>query len=441
MLSNFRNKFYLHAIAAMILGLQISSALAANKFTGSIQTTNFRGDSVNQNHFTLKETVYLNGGPQNTNGPTVPPGTYYFQVTDPSGRTLLSTDNAVCRQVVVGSSGKIESVPGNSQCEHQLGSNEYPGDPRPNDRPVQLAPFSDTPNNGGGYKVWLIAKSSAEVAGCDTTIDTNNPQIIIFKSGCAKTDNFKVDFQSDPACAAWVDEFGQTSLDANRWSVVTGPAPGSNEDQQHTGTFEASHVSVSDGYLRLLLTQEARIGGGYLSKGGLIRTHVPCGYGIYEWTMRMGSTATNPSGSGINVSGGVSAGLTFWNNSETEIVFEHSAAASGPPENIWFVNFHNSDPSNGAHDPELAGEGTVTKDPLADVYETIHHYKFVWEPGKITFYVDGVEQAMHDTNVPSVPGFFMMSYFGRNFEFWGGFATIGAPRLFFIDRASYTPLE
>lgn len=45
--------------------------------------------------------MYLNGGPQNANGPGLPEGLYYFQVTDPSGGTLLSTDNAVCRQLQV----------------------------------------------------------------------------------------------------------------------------------------------------------------------------------------------------------------------------------------------------------------------------------------------------------------------------------------------------
>jgi len=135
----------------------------------------------------------------------------------------------------------------------------------------------------------------------------------------------------------------------------------------------------------------------------------------------------------------VSAGFSYWNNSQHEIVFEHSAAPAGPPESIWFVNFRNTDPGNPLHDPEAAGNGTVTQHPLADVYDAFHHYKFVWIPGSIKFYIDNALITEHTSNVPVVPGFFQMSYFGRNFINWGGLATAGT-RYFFVDRAAYTPL-
>ena len=35
--------------------------------------------------------VYINGGPQNEDTQGLPDGTYYFQVTNPSGAVLLST--------------------------------------------------------------------------------------------------------------------------------------------------------------------------------------------------------------------------------------------------------------------------------------------------------------------------------------------------------------
>src|SRR3990172_261997 len=128
--------------------------------------------------------------------------------------------------------------------------------------------------------------------------------------------------------------------------------------------------------------------------------------------MRMGSTADYPLATGVNLSGGVSAGFTYWNNSEHEIVFEHSAHSAIPPaslyspESIWFVNFRNTDPQNGFHDPEDAGEGTTTEYGLPDVYDgslplySFHTYKFVWEPGRINFYIDGVWKKEHVTNVP-----------------------------------------
>ena len=448
MLSNIRRMFLVPGIAVAICGWLVSSALAANKFTGAIHTTNFRGTAVNQNHFHLKEEVFLNGGPQHTKGPLLPPGRYYFQVTDTSGQMLLSTDNAFCRQVVVGALGKISGRPGESLCEHLLGSDNYPGDPRPNDTPVQLVPFDSS--KSGVYKVWLIAQSSA-ISGCNTTPAGDGIRLN-FANGCAKTDNFKVDFQVQPACAGWEDNFSGTELDLIRWFKESGPAPGSVPDQNNLGTFDPNNVSVGGGLLRLTMTQVPD-GTGWRSTGALIRTQVPCGYGTYEWTMRMGSTANDPIATGVNLSGGVSAGLTYWNNSEHEIVFEHSAHTATPPslspESIWFVNFHNTDPQNGNHDPEAAGEGTTTEHgllPIGNVYNQFHRYRFVWEPGtpygRISFYIDDDPnpKAVHTgPNVPTVPGLFLVSYFGRNFPFWGGFATPGT-RYFYVDRVSFTPL-
>jgi hypothetical protein len=72
--------------------------------SGAIFTTLADGSEVNYNIYPNKEAVYLDGGP----GPGAPQtaaglddGTYVFQVTDPSGKTLLSTDAAICRQFTV----------------------------------------------------------------------------------------------------------------------------------------------------------------------------------------------------------------------------------------------------------------------------------------------------------------------------------------------------
>ena len=443
MLSNIRRMVFSPVIAVAIFGLLDSSAVAANQFTGAIYTTNSTGSAVNQNHYAVKEAAFLNGGPQHLGGPSLPKGRYYFQVTDSNGRTLLSSDLAVCRQVVVGLSGKIVGVPGESACEHQLGTDGFPGDPRPNDTPVQLWPFDNT--NSGVYKVWLIAKSDDVVSGCNTTVESGGKRLN-FISKCAKTDNFKVDSQTQPACTAWVDNFNQGTLDLARWELpVSGLAPGSVPEQRNIGVFDPINVSLAGGLLTLKLTQTLDLGGVWHSSGAVIRTLAPCGYGTYQWTMRMGSSANDPLATGTIPSGGVSSGLTYWSNSQTEIVFEHSAHSAAlygngtwAPESIWFVNFHNLDPTR---DP-LVTEGTVEEHqllPLGNVYNEFHDYKFVWTSVSITFYIDGVLSALHTSNVPTVPGLFMISYFGRNFAFWGGYAS-EVTRYFYVKRASYTPL-
>ena len=79
-------------------------------FSGAIYTTLADGTKVNANIYELRSDVYLNGGPQNLNSPGLPDGVYFFQVTDPSGATLLSLDDAIYRQVLV-FNGAIFGVP------------------------------------------------------------------------------------------------------------------------------------------------------------------------------------------------------------------------------------------------------------------------------------------------------------------------------------------
>ena len=79
-------------LAALMLCFTAGAAIAA-PVTGAIFTTLIDGTAVNHNIYDLKEDVYLNGGPQ-PNAPChaagIPDGDYYFQVTDPSGKVLLS---------------------------------------------------------------------------------------------------------------------------------------------------------------------------------------------------------------------------------------------------------------------------------------------------------------------------------------------------------------
>src|SRR5215472_5236399 len=87
-------------LLALILLVGAQSASAQN-FNGSIFTTFSDGTTVNGNIYPSKAAVYLNGGPQNESSRGLPDGTYYFQVTDPAAKVLLSTDNVACRQVLV----------------------------------------------------------------------------------------------------------------------------------------------------------------------------------------------------------------------------------------------------------------------------------------------------------------------------------------------------
>src|SRR5579872_5479170 len=82
-------------MAVAMLGVTLT---ANAQLTGSIYTTNSGGTIVQGSLFGDKTLVYLDGGPQNLNsGSGLPDGSYYFQVTDPSGKVLLSADDVSCR--------------------------------------------------------------------------------------------------------------------------------------------------------------------------------------------------------------------------------------------------------------------------------------------------------------------------------------------------------
>ena len=142
------------------------------QISGTIYTTTKNGSVVNGNLFSSKSAVYLIGGPgPSCTGAGLPNGTYYFQVTDPAGGVLLSSDPITSRIVTV-TNGVfafpiVTHATGNGPCGAKT---------------VQLIPFADTPNSGGEYKVWL------------TSIATYAPGTgtFGFRPKYSKTDNFKV---------------------------------------------------------------------------------------------------------------------------------------------------------------------------------------------------------------------------------------------------------
>jgi len=189
---------------ASVYVFQTKSSAAG--FNGAIYTTIFDGQSVNENTYSSKDAVYLSGGPQNTNANGLPDGTYYFQVTDPSGATLLSTDSAVCRQLVV-FSGRVAAAEGPS-CQHPTG---IPNSSN-SSTPVKLAPFNGTPNSGSQYKVWLIRQSAGTTVAADG-------MHINFSLNNAKTDNFKVLFVPCPNCSPTSLLAGRKFYDTNANSL------------------------------------------------------------------------------------------------------------------------------------------------------------------------------------------------------------------------------
>ncbi len=172
-------KLTLTSLSLFFVSLLIAwSAPTSAALSGAVYTTTKDGTDVNENIFGSLRDVYLSGGPQNLNASGLPDGVYYFQVTDPSGKTLLSTDNAVCRQLLVAHGRVFGAAP--VQCLHANGT----FNPANGTIPIQLAPFSASPNKGNEYKVWIVPVGSA-------TISKTDPKVLNFSNSNAVTDNFK----------------------------------------------------------------------------------------------------------------------------------------------------------------------------------------------------------------------------------------------------------
>lgn len=140
----------------------------ANAVSGSIRTTFVPpatcagGSIVNCNTYNAKEDVRLTGGPQNLEA-----GTYFFKVTNPNGAVLLSSDAITERLFSVDANGLFTYL-GVTHSVVLFGGQNVIG----------LAPFADTPNNGGVYKAWACRYAD----GTSTDDQTSD----------CKTDNFKV---------------------------------------------------------------------------------------------------------------------------------------------------------------------------------------------------------------------------------------------------------
>lgn len=202
-------------VAALVwVALLAPSASAAGHVSGAIFTTLEDGTRVNANHYADKRDVYLDGGP-GPNAPQsaagLPDGNYYFQVTDPSGKTLLSSDAVLCREFRVEGGIIVEYLGiGRQWSKNGNGLKDCYADGQVNGKhdtgvdvdhgalTIQLMPYDDTPNKGGVYKAW--ATPVANFVGDPSKVDN------ACGAGCShgfvhsfsKTDNFKVDRNGRP---------------------------------------------------------------------------------------------------------------------------------------------------------------------------------------------------------------------------------------------------
>jgi hypothetical protein len=201
-----------------------SAHAAPPALSGAIFTTDQDGTLTNGNTQYLSKCgatgVYLDGGP----GPnalakaaSLPDGDYYFQVTDPSGKFLLSTDPVRERCFTVAAGVTIGTCPTGTHETYVDADQASVGA-----RTVELCgtpdvPFLNSPNEDGVYKVWVTPVGDGTLAGRGFVGD---PSLVDndcggasgcfhgFRTSRSKTDNFKAHEQtsSNPTACIRVEK-------------------------------------------------------------------------------------------------------------------------------------------------------------------------------------------------------------------------------------------
>lgn len=260
-----RALFVAGAVALTVV--PIGREVSAHAPSGAIFTTVEDGTEVNLNQYAAKKDVYLDGGP----GPGAPQDaagldddTYVFQVTNPSGKDLLSEDPAECRQFTV-VNGVIDAVVDTAtDCQHATGF-----DVDHEAATVQLIPYKNTTNHGGVYKVW-VTRLEDFVLGCNELGMPGNTGLFEvdcgFKEGDnahgfipahSKTDNFKVKstrlireidavFYKDTIDNNWFDWGKETQLTGLRMEWTDPVGAGNRKHSYFLPSFNirAAHVEA-----------------------------------------------------------------------------------------------------------------------------------------------------------------------------------------------------
>ena len=224
------------------------------------------------------------------------------------------------------------------------------------------------------------------------------------------------------ASGSFSDNFNTGSLDTSKWLASNGLAPGTISGVNY-GSFVPGNVDLSKGMLCLKL-QQTQGSSGVQSVGGELQSLTTYGYGTFDWVMRASSNSATPTGLGTGVSGQISAGFIFVNNSQTEIDFEIEGQN---PNTVWMTNWIST------------SQKQYSSVFLAAPDASFHHYRFVWSPGRVDYYLDGVLVSTHTSNVPSAPAYIMVNHWGTNSTGWGGLATLGVQRYLYVSSFTYTP--
>ena len=226
------------------------------------------------------------------------------------------------------------------------------------------------------------------------------------------------------------DEFKSAKLDTTKWIVATYKSPDSAPGV-NSGIYVPAAIDFTQGMLRITVQQHATATA-VESLGGAIRSRELFGFGTYDFEMRMSSLSPTPQGEGRASTGAVSSGFIYYNKSESEIDLEFL----GNENALWVSSWRNPDPNV---DPTPL-QKTSEKVAEPDLATRFHHYSLVWAPDVVDAYIDGIRVAHQTEHVPQNPAHIILQHRGTNSDKWGGVATLGRERYFFVRSVKFTPM-
>jgi len=161
-----------------LLPLLLLSVPLRAEVPGATFALNRQGNHLEGNAFPRKDGVYFSGGPRGAcTAPGLASGIWCFQVTDPAGTVLLTTDPIAQRCIRVAGGVFVEYL-GTTRPASAVGPCGALN--------VRLAPFAPTPYPIGEYKIWLTRIEDYDSLGSN---------LFGFDPALSKSDNFRVNTQ------------------------------------------------------------------------------------------------------------------------------------------------------------------------------------------------------------------------------------------------------
>jgi hypothetical protein len=229
---------------------------------------------------------------------------------------------------------------------------------------------------------------------------------------------------------AFSDEFKLGELDSKKWTIATYKSPDSKPGV-NTGNYVSAAIDFAHGMLCITVEQN-QTNRGVESLGGAIISKEYFGFGTYDFEMRMSSISPTPQGDGKSLSGAISSGFIYYNKSESEIDLEFL----GNENAMWVSSWRNPDPTV---DPTSLHK-TSNKVADRDLATGFRHYSVVWNSRSVDVYIDDIRVSHQTEHVPQTPAHIILQHRGTNSIKWGGKASVGTTRYFYVRSVKFTPL-